>query len=209
MKNNGTNTVNKICNLMNALDPDGSQAKSFYKEFLDFGVKEKFFTSPLIGGTAELESFMGDAMSELILMALNKDERLDADLREAILNDIEPLRTQKEASVQTQVKLLQSQITFMTTLVAKHIASITKAYYFRGIESMFQQIEDNPHQAKPVEWIKRFKAMRVCAMIALVSPSRIFDVKHLATNSNAGADRRRYCSSRKYLYQMERHGRLS
>lgn len=167
MKFTGVNAVNRICNVLNALDPQGSQAGTLYRTFLNHAVHKKVLTSPYIGDTGVLQTFLYDAMEQLILMVLNKDDGLDPDIRAGIAADIEPIRKQKDATVQTQMELMKNEMEYMTSLTVKHLASVGKAWTWKGLDSMFQQIEGSI-KGVPTAYPKAFQALRVATIIGLV-----------------------------------------
>ncbi|KAF3912302.1 hypothetical protein AA313_de0204546 [Arthrobotrys entomopaga] len=153
---------------MNALDPTGKQASAFYSKFVNYAVLIKFFTSPYIGDTDELRTYIFDSMHELAMRVLDNDPSLDPDLKAGILSDLKPLLDNKVKEAKAQVALLKDNMQYMSTLLFKQINAIKNGFSFRGVDALMSSIEGTVHPDAPTNWPKTFKCIRAVAIAGLI-----------------------------------------
>ncbi|KAK7419301.1 hypothetical protein QQX98_003453 [Neonectria punicea] len=92
----GESILNKYCNILNALDPEGTYADTFFNQIVAYAIAKNLENPyfPLDKDAAEKQKeWLNDAMKGLVLQVLNNDPSLPGNLRDELMKDLDDLAT--------------------------------------------------------------------------------------------------------------------
>ncbi|KAH6880531.1 hypothetical protein B0T10DRAFT_609611 [Thelonectria olida] len=98
----GESVLNKYCNILNALDSEGTYADTFFNQIVAYAISKNlqnpFF--PLDEKAAEKQKeWLNDAMKQLILLVLNDDATVPGTVREELKKDLNDLATAENLDI--------------------------------------------------------------------------------------------------------------